>query len=50
MELYNTSRLTGCEQLEEAESLLALLLNVIDYLRLLYQEQSLPESQLQQRL
>jgi nitric-oxide synthase, bacterial len=37
------------EQIAEAESLPTLLLEAIDYLRLLYQEQSLPESQLQQR-
>jgi nitric-oxide synthase, bacterial len=38
------------EQIAEAESLPTLLLEAIDYLRLLYQEQSLPESQLQERL
>ena len=38
------------EQLEEAESLPMLLLDTIDYLRLFYQEQSLPASQLQERL
>lgn len=50
MELYSTFRSTGREQLEEAESLPNLLLNAIDYLRLMYQEQSLPDSQLQERL
>jgi nitric-oxide synthase, bacterial len=38
------------ERLEEAESLPTLLLEATDYLRLFYQEQSLPESQLQERL
>ncbi|OUL29684.1 nitric oxide synthase oxygenase [Nostoc sp. RF31YmG] len=36
--------------MEEAELLPTLLLNTINYLRLLYQEQSLPESQYQERL
>ncbi|MBW4491423.1 MAG: nitric oxide synthase oxygenase [Trichocoleus desertorum ATA4-8-CV12] len=39
-----------CEQVAKAESLPTLLLEAIDYLPLLYQEQSLPESQLQERL
>jgi nitric-oxide synthase, bacterial len=38
------------EQIAEVKSLPTLLLEAIDYLRLLYQEQSLPESQLQERL
>ncbi|MEP0873643.1 nitric oxide synthase oxygenase [Trichocoleus desertorum AS-A10] len=38
------------EQVAKAESLPTLLLDAIDYLPLLYQEQSLPESQLQERL
>lgn len=38
------------ERIEEAESLPFLLLEATDYLRLFYQEQSLPESQLQERL
>lgn len=38
------------EQIAEAESLPFLLLEAIDYLRLFYQEQSLPEAQLQERL
>lgn len=50
MELRNTFDLTRREQIEEAESLPMLLLEATDYLRLLYQEQSLPASQLQNRL
>ena len=46
----NTFRSTRHEQLEEAESLPTLLLDVLDYLRLFYQEQSLPASQLEERL
>ncbi len=38
------------ERIEDAESLPTLLLEAIDYLRLLHQEQSLPEAQLQERL
>lgn len=38
------------EQMDDAESLSTLLLEAIDYLRLLYQEQSLPASQYQERL
>ena len=38
------------EQIEETESLPTLLLDAIDYLRLFYQEQSLPETQLEERL
>jgi len=38
------------ERIEDAESLPMLLLEAIDYLRLFYQEQSLPEAQLQERL
>ncbi len=38
------------EQMEDAESLPMLLLEAIGYLRLFYQEQSLPASQLQERL
>ena len=38
------------EQTENAESLPMLLLEAIDYLQLFYQEQSLPEAQLQKRL
>lgn len=38
------------EQIEEAESLPMLLLEANDYLRLFYQEQLLPETQLQERL
>lgn len=38
------------EQIEEAESLPILLLEAIEYLRLFYKEQSLPESKLQERL
>ncbi|MBD2065966.1 nitric oxide synthase oxygenase, partial [Leptolyngbya sp. FACHB-671] len=37
------------EQIAETESLPTLLLEAIDYLRLLSQEQSLPESKLQER-
>lgn len=39
-----------CEQIEKAESLPIFLLEAIDYLRLMYQEQALPETQLQERL
>ncbi len=46
----NTFRSTVREQIEEAESLPTLLLDAIDYLRLFYQEQSLPASQFQERL
>lgn len=38
------------EQMDDAESQPILLLEALDYLRLFYQEQSLPESQLQERL
>jgi nitric-oxide synthase len=38
------------EQIENAEALPILLLEAIDYLRLFYQEQSLPETQLQERI
>jgi nitric-oxide synthase, bacterial len=38
------------ERIEDAESLPILLLEASDYLRLLYQEQSLPEAQLHERL
>lgn len=38
------------EQMNNAESRSTVLSEAIDYLRLLYQEQSLPESQLQERL
>ena len=38
------------EQMDDAESLSTLLLEAIDYLHLLYQEQSLPDSQYQERL
>ncbi len=38
------------EQIEEAESLPTLLLEANDYLRLFYQEHSLPQTQLQERL
>lgn len=50
MELRNSLQFTKWEQLEAAESLPTLLLEAIDYLRLLDQERSLPESQLQERL
>lgn len=36
------------EQIEDAESLPILLLEANDYLRLFYQEQSLPKAQLQE--
>ena len=38
------------ERIEEIESLPSLLLEATDYLRLFYQEQALPETQLRQRL
>ncbi|KAM3096778.1 nitric oxide synthase oxygenase [Phormidesmis sp. 146-35] len=50
MELRDSLHFTKREQLEAAESLPTLLLEAIDYLRLLHQERSLPESQLQERL
>ncbi|KAM3110385.1 nitric oxide synthase oxygenase [Phormidesmis sp. 146-33] len=50
MELRDSLQFTKREQLELAESLPTLLLEAIDYLRLLHQERSLPESQLQERL
>jgi nitric-oxide synthase, bacterial len=37
------------ERIEDAESLPTLLLEAIDYIRLFYREQSLPETQLQER-
>ena len=45
---FNTQQIR--EQIEDAESLPTLLLEAIDYLRLFYQEQSLLEAQLQERL
>jgi nitric-oxide synthase, bacterial len=53
MELTNTMKLSNHqirEQIAEAESLPTLLLEAIEYLRLFYQEQSLPETQMQERL
>ena len=38
------------EQMDDAESQPIVLLEALDYLRLFYQEQLLPESQLQERL
>jgi len=46
----NSFHPTKREQLEETESLPMLLLEALDYLRLFYQEHSLPASQLQERL
>jgi nitric-oxide synthase len=49
MQLNNFCR-TEREQIEEAATIPPLLLEAVNYLRLLYREQSLPESQLQKRL
>jgi nitric-oxide synthase, bacterial len=53
MTLTNNMKLSNHqirEQIAEAESLPTLLLDAIEYLRLFYQEQSLPETQMQERL
>ena len=47
--LSSHSRLTTREQMEEAESLPLLLLEANEYLRMFYEEQQLPEPQLQER-